>query len=114
MAANTTHGGAAGQASGRRLTHVDGGGEDLGLGEHGEAIAQLSHVVAGLLGLDVLGLHVLEGHSGAVLVSAEGGCASVDGVENSVNDAGGFAADGELSLLDTHGITTQKERLRRP
>jgi hypothetical protein len=67
---------------GKLLTHVDGGGEDLGLSKHGEAVAQFSDVVAGLLGLHVGGLHVFEWHSGVKLVSAEGSCASVNGVEN--------------------------------
>lgn len=72
----------------RRLTHVDGAGEHLRLSKHGEAVRKLSHVIAGFVGLGVHGLHVLEGHGGVVLVGRKGSSASVDGVEDSVEDAG--------------------------
>lgn len=71
----------------RRLTHVDGAGEHLRLGKHGEAVRELGHIVASFVGLGVHGLHVLEGHGGVVLVGREGSGASVDGVEDSVEDA---------------------------
>ena len=90
-----------------RLTHVDGAGEHLRLGKHGEAVREFGHVVAGFSGLRVQGLHVLERHGGVVLVGRKGGGASVDGVENSVEDAGAHAA-GHSETLGLPGNEQQR------
>ena len=70
-----------------RLTHVDGGREDLRLREHSEAIAQLGHVVVGLLRICVNRLHALEGNHWIKLVRREGSGARVNRIEDSVENA---------------------------
>ena len=83
------------------LTHVDSGGEGLRLGEHGEAVAEVGHVVGGHLLFHVLGLAVLVGNHGVVRVVGVGHGASIDGVKHLVQEAGIAAAgNGEAFGLD--------------
>lgn len=91
-----------------RLTHVDGAGEDLRLGENGKTVRELSYVVVCLGRLSVDGLHILEWHGGVVLVGRESSGASINGVEHSVEDAWTYTASNSETLV-LQSKTTSKQ-----
>lgn len=82
------------------LTHVDGTWEGLGLGEDSKTVAELSNVVVGLDLVSINGLQALERHGGVERVSFECSSATINSVENPVENSGvGTASDGKSSGL---------------